>query len=103
MFDNFEDKEYDLQPEVNVQEIIDNLSKYDSKKLCDIIICYRYLSLNKDLSILCMEELGKRRIIGDNFDFENYIDKSQKDLPTLNFSIPDIGAFLKNISFSNKK
>jgi hypothetical protein len=36
-----------------------------STKLAEMVVCYRYLGLYKDMSVLAMEELGKRRACGD--------------------------------------
>jgi hypothetical protein len=67
-----------------------DIKTFNSKKLCQIILSYRYLKLNKELSIQCMEELGRRRANGDQFDFESYLKEISKELPELNFSIPNI-------------
>jgi hypothetical protein len=50
-----------------------------------MIVCDRYFGCYKEIAILCMEELAKRRQGGDDFLFENYIDESLKKLPELNF------------------
>jgi hypothetical protein len=42
-----------------------------------------------------MEELSKRRLAGDTFHFESYIDKVYNELPVLDFSIPDIRSVLQ--------
>ena len=70
------------------------IPNFTSEKLCEIIVCYRYLNLYKELNVLAMEELSKRRLNGDSFDFENYIDNSYKELPAIDLSIPDISSIL---------
>jgi len=63
---------------------------YSSNKLCEIVVCNRYLGFYTEASIVAMEELGRRRMNGDVFDFESKIDSSLKDMPKLDFSgIPD--------------
>ena len=74
---------------------------FDSEKLCEIIVYYRYLNFNKDLAVLSMQELAKRRLEGDSFDFESYIQKSMSQLPALDFSSFDIRNVLTNMV--NKK
>lgn len=59
---------------------------HPSKKLCEMIVCDRYLGFNEEISVICMEELAKRRENGDDFNFEEYIENSLKTLPILNFN-----------------
>lgn len=73
-----------------LQEIKNNIPTFSSDKLCQFVICHRYLNYSKDLSILAMEELAKRRINGDNFDFESYIDKCLSELPAINITPIDV-------------
>jgi hypothetical protein len=42
-----------------------------------------------------MEELAKRRMAGDTFNFESYIDQAYNELPVLDFSMPDIRTVLQ--------
>ena len=96
MIDEFDNEEINSDEEVDLDiSTIDNVEKFTSQRLCDIIVCYRYLGLHKSLSILCMEELGKRRVNGDNFIFEKYIEEAMKDMPVLNLGIPDLGDILR--------
>lgn len=60
--------------------------EFNSKKLCEMIVCDRYFGFNQDIAVMCMEELAKRRINGDSFDFETSIEDSLKELPPLNIS-----------------
>jgi hypothetical protein len=71
-----------------------NISQYTTEKLCEMIVCDRYLGLEKKVSDICMEELAKRRIAGDPFDFETHIDTAYKSLPVLEFVIPDVRSLL---------
>ena len=79
---------------LDLDQIKKNIQSYSNEKLCDMIICDRYLGLDKQLSVICMEELASRRSLGDSFDFENYIDTQQKTLPVLDFSSFDIRSVL---------
>lgn len=97
MFENFED---DLDAEelesitLDISVVKEKIPQYLSQKLCEMIVCDRYFGFNQEIAIMCMEELGKRRINGDSFEFENYIDESMKDLPPLDFSGFDIRSIL---------
>lgn len=97
---NIEDfYDYDLPEELEAETLDNDLIKsklptYDSKKLCEMIVCNRYLGFAEEIAISCMEELAQRRIKGDNFEFENYIDSSLNELPKLDFSNFDIRSIL---------
>lgn len=75
---------------LDINLIKSNIPNYSDEKLCEMIVTCRYLSFSKEVEILCMEELSKRRQSGSNFEFELFIEKSSKDLPALNFTIPDL-------------
>lgn len=70
----------------NLDLIKSKIPSHNSQKLCEMIVCTRYFGLNPDLDIYCMEELAKRRINGDIFDFESKIEEIGKELPPLDFS-----------------
>ena len=44
-----------------------------------------------------MEELAKRRIAGDQFEFEQYIDDSLKDMPKIEFDLTNLSAALEQL------
>jgi hypothetical protein len=105
--DEFEDLDdidsFDEVINMDDDEVKKQLPEFSSIKLCDIIVCERYLGIGKDLVADCMEELAKRRIAGDPFNFEEYIDSSYKSLPQLDFSLLDLGNVLKQFGDSIKK
>jgi hypothetical protein len=82
---------------LDLDKIKEELPGYSSQKLCEMIVCDRYLGFNEKLSLICMEELSSRRSKGDNFDFESYIDASMKDMPTLDFELPDLRSLLHQV------
>lgn len=72
------------------------ISSFASDKLCSIIATNRYLKFDKKMEILAMQELSKRRDIGDAFDFEKEIDKYGSEFTPISASIPDaINAAIK--------
>lgn len=77
--------------ELDIQKIKANLHLYSSETICEIIVCNRYLNIYNELTVLCMTELSNRRLNGDEFDFEKYINDSLNELPKININIPDIG------------
>ena len=99
---NLEFEEEDDQDIENVSFNIDiiknNIPKFSSHKLCEMIVCDRYFGFEKSISIPCMEELSKRRDNGDNFDFENYIDNSYNELPQLQLLTPDLRTILNQVT-----
>jgi hypothetical protein len=88
---------------INMELIKKNVPSYSNEKLCEMIVCDRYFSMGKEISIICMEELGKRRETGDTFNFEEYIDKSFKELPELNFEMPDLRSILNQVIKNKSK
>jgi hypothetical protein len=97
--------------EFDNQEAIDRLSslieknEISSKALAAQIVVFRSLGFGKKISIMCMEELAKRRMAGEVFDFENFIEEEVKKVPQLdpdqfktltsNFTIQSLAKFLK--------
>lgn len=91
-FDEFLDDDEPIEDvKLDFDKIQENLPAYSSEKICEMIVCDRYLGFGKKMDTMCMEELAKRRIAGDPFNFEKYIEDAQKELPVLDFnSMPDI-------------
>jgi hypothetical protein len=54
-----------------------------SKTLAAIVVAYRALGTNKEVAIEAMEELSKRRVAGDDFDYEAWIKEKLKEVPTI--------------------
>lgn len=83
---------------ISDEKLKSSLPGFSSDKLCQIVVAHRYLGFSEDLAILAMEELGKRRVAGDSFDFESCIDSSLAQLPPLNFNFSDIKKFLSLVT-----
>jgi len=52
-----------------------------SKVLAAHVVLYRGLKMEKELALLAMHELSKRKVAGDDFDFEAYIKEELDKLP----------------------
>jgi hypothetical protein len=97
-FDPFDDENDDLDfVEFNLNKIKEKIPSFSSEKLCEMIVCDRYFGCYKEMSEACMEELAARRLKGDTFKFETYITDSMKELPVLDFSLPDLGSVLRTL------
>ena len=79
---------------LDMDKIKENIPSCSNEKLCEMIVCDRYFGFGQKIRVICMEELAKRRLAGDNFDFESYIDNAYKQLPILDFNM-DIRKVLK--------
>ena len=101
--ENDNDEDLDQILDLDTDLIKNNINTYSSEKLCEMIVCDRYLNFGQEISLFCMEELVKRRINGDGFNYEEYINKSLKDLPEINMKLPDIKSILEQIVGENKK
>lgn len=67
-----------------------NMPDYSSQKLCEMIVCDRYFGCFREVALMCMEELSQRRLKGDDFKFEQYIEDAFKTLPELNNQAPNL-------------
>lgn len=83
--------------ELDLQKVKSLIPQYPKEKLCEMIVCDRYFGFNKEITVMCMEELATRRMKGDDFLFEKYIEESLAKLPPLNFSMPDLRATLTSL------
>jgi hypothetical protein len=79
------------------------IPSYTSQKLCEMIVCERYIGFYPEISVLCMEELAKRRDAGDIFEFEDYIEKAHKTLPKLDFTVPDLRSVMNTLVSAAQK
>ncbi len=89
-----ETEEVDYKP-LDLELVRKNVPSYSSEKLCEMIVCDRYFGCFKEIALMCMEELAARRIKGDAFNFEKYIDEAFKTLPELNTQAPDLRSILQ--------
>lgn len=82
---------------LDLEVVRKNVPTYDSTKLCEMIVCDRYFGCYREIALMCMEELARRRIAGDAFDFETHIETSLASLPKLNFATTDIRDVLRQM------
>ncbi len=97
--------DYDLDQndgDINVNKFMENKASFTNDKLCDIIAANRYLNINEEVTILCMEELSNRRSNGDNFDFESTINSKLQELPPLDNVSLDLRLLVKQLNNSIK-
>ncbi len=87
--DPLADETIDYQP-LDLEVVRKNAPNYNSEKLCEMIVCDRYFGCYREVAVICMEELARRRVAGDNFDFESHIDNSLASLPKLNLTNFDL-------------
>jgi hypothetical protein len=85
------------------QQMRDSIPHQSSPKLAEMVVAYRYLGLYEEISILAMEELGKRRVAGESFEFEKYIDEKIASLPVMKLKKNDISSFFSRVGDLVKK
>lgn len=93
-FDEYITGEPVEEVKLDLDKVKDSIPECSNDKLCEMIVAERYFGFGDKIAPMCMEELAKRRIAGDDFEYEKYIDQAHKSLPVLDFSIPDIRAVL---------
>lgn len=55
-----------------------------SEALAAQVVAYKTLGINKKMAMMCMKELSRRRIeLGEDFDFEGYIETEMKKIPEI--------------------
>lgn len=69
------------------QKDLEALLQSDSKNLASLVVLYRVLGTFKNEAKLSMKELMRRKVNGDEFDFQSFINEEIKKNPTIN--IPD--------------
>ncbi len=67
-----------------------DLESCSSEYLSTIVASNRYLKINPQMEILCMQELAKRRSNGDNYPFEEKIEEYVKQFTPIETNIPEI-------------
>lgn len=55
-----------------------------STSLAASVVVYRALGIDKEMSVLCMKELARRRWDGSDFNYEDYIESKLKEMPQQN-------------------
>lgn len=78
------------ETKLDLEQVRSMLPSYTNEKLCEMIVCDRYFGFGQRIDIMCMEELAKRRLAGDTFNFESYIEEQYKELPVLDLKTPDL-------------
>lgn len=89
-----DDDSVEEEVKLDIDVVKANVPQYNSEKLCEMIVCDRYFGFEQKISIICMEELAKRRVAGDVFHFESYIEQIQKEMPVLDLVNPDLRTML---------
>lgn len=67
---------------------LDDVKAAKSIDLAAHVVLYKALGLGKELAKACMIELGIRRIQGEDFPFESYIEEELKKVPKPNAVSP---------------
>lgn len=90
------------QVKLDLDKVRVNIPNYSSEKLCEMIVCDRYFSISPEITVMCMEQLAARRMAGDSFAFEAYIEEAYSRLPPLNFNMPDLRTILSKLTKVDK-
>ena len=69
-----------------------------SESLCHFIVLFRTFGLEKEFSIVCMKELVRRKDqLGDEFDYEGFIDTTIKTVPIPSGKLQPLTQFKSSI------
>lgn len=67
--------------QLSLEQLNDLIKSSSDESLATRVVIYRLLGLQKSLAILCMQELEKRRLAGNTFDFNSYIQEALDQSP----------------------
>lgn len=84
-------------PTLDTKVVREKIPSYTSQKLAEMIVCDRYFGCYREIAVMCMEELGRRRSTGDTFPFEIFIEKALAELPKLDFAVPDLTTVMRQV------
>jgi hypothetical protein len=56
-------------------------SNISSETLCAHIVAYKFLGVNRQMAIKCMQEIALRKNKGDVFDYDGFINEELRKLP----------------------
>lgn len=84
--------------EAKKQQRLLEIPQVDSKLLAAHVVIYRTLGINKEFAVACMEELVRRRGLGDDFDYENYIELEIAKIPKIDETSSELARQIQNIN-----
>ena len=87
-------KEINLEFKKRIQNIGKRLSIgfSTSKTLAAHIVIFKVLGIDREIAILCMKELARRREYGQDFDYETFIEEELTKIPKMKgLNMPEIG------------
>lgn len=58
----------------------DKIKKLSSNSICELIVVYRNFNFDNSTVDNLMKELSRRRLAGDNFDFESKLNSIVKEI-----------------------
>ncbi|MDP2683497.1 MAG: hypothetical protein Q8P20_00415 [bacterium] len=90
-------KEIDIKCEIYKigQRISIGLSP--SNTIASYVIIYKTLNINKDLALMCMKELAYRRNLGENFEYEKFIEEEISKIPKMQgINLPELSKTILN-------
>ena len=63
-----------------VQRVI-SIANSPSDAVAAQVVAFRVIGIGREFALICMSELARRRELGEDFDFENYIERETKKIP----------------------
>ena len=67
----------------SIEDAIKRISESDSKFLASQVIIYKSLGMNREFALACMQELARRKLAGDDFDYQSFISEELDKLPKI--------------------
>lgn len=73
----------DLDPQHKRNMRFQGVPQAQSAVLAAYIVAYRALGIDKEFALLCMQELARRRSLGEEYDFEGFIETEVAKIPKI--------------------
>jgi hypothetical protein len=92
-------KEIDYNINLEVNQIGRRLSIgfCTSETLAAYVVIYKALGMDKEIALLCMRELAVRRKLGQDFDYESFIEQEVEKIPKMRgINLPEMGKKVMN-------
>lgn len=63
------------------KELNETISSMSSQALAAHIVAYKFLGINRNIALACMQEIANRKNQGDQFDYDDFIAQELEKLP----------------------
>lgn len=78
---DLEDLPFEQKEKIQLFQKLLGMNQGTSEALAAHVVLYKSMGLFRESAVCCMAELQRRRVLGEEFDFESFIENELKKLP----------------------